>query len=179
MYIDGMLAHTIPYAPDYVVTRNAKFYRTTFRNNGSYFPITPREVKQKKHRNGYKYIQFHKNGKVLYRYVHRVMLEIFRSSCPEGFEACHLNNIRDDNRVENLKWVTKYENESHKILYNTLKKGEQLATSKLTPVDVIFIREQCAQGKTNREVAKCFGVTPQCISKVKLKHSWKHIEIYL
>ena len=34
---------------------------------------------------------------------------------PEGKECDHINRVRDDNRLENLRWVTKIENERNKL----------------------------------------------------------------
>jgi hypothetical protein len=42
--------------------------------------------------------------------VHRLMLEAFRGPCPDGMESCHGNDIKDDNRLENLRWDTPTEN---------------------------------------------------------------------
>lgn len=42
--------------------------------------------------------------------VHRVILEVFRGPAPDGYETDHINTNRGDNRLSNLKWVTKIEN---------------------------------------------------------------------
>ena len=34
---------------------------------------------------------------------------------PKGMECDHINRVRDDNRLENLRWVTKIENEANKL----------------------------------------------------------------
>ena len=38
--------------------------------------------------------------------VHRLVLEAFVGPCPPGMEACHYNDIGDDNRLSNLRWDT-------------------------------------------------------------------------
>lgn len=38
--------------------------------------------------------------------VHRLVLEAFIGTCPEGMETCHNNGVRTDNRLENLRWDT-------------------------------------------------------------------------
>jgi len=43
-------------------------------------------------------------------YVHRLVLEAFVGPCPAGMEACHWNDIPDDNSLPNLRWATKSEN---------------------------------------------------------------------
>lgn len=50
------------------------------------------------------------NGKRKGELVHRLVALHFIDN-PEGKpEVNHINHIRDDNRVENLEWVTKSEN---------------------------------------------------------------------
>ena len=38
------------------------------------------------------------------RLVHRLVLEAFVGPCPEGMQACHFNDVPDDNRLLNLRW---------------------------------------------------------------------------
>jgi hypothetical protein len=45
-----------------------------------------------------------------YHYVHRLVLLTFVGSCPEGYEACHKNSDRADNRLSNLCWGSKKRN---------------------------------------------------------------------
>ena len=42
--------------------------------------------------------------------VHRLVLEAFVGPCPDGMEACHWNDVPDDNRLENLRWDTRAAN---------------------------------------------------------------------
>jgi hypothetical protein len=43
--------------------------------------------------------------------VHRLVAAAFLGPCPEGKEVDHKNNIRTDNRVENLQYLTRSENQ--------------------------------------------------------------------
>ena len=47
--------------------------------------------------------------------VHRVIWETFVGEIPEGYEIDHINTIRDDNRLENLRCVTPKENMSNPL----------------------------------------------------------------
>ena len=59
-----------------------------------------------KKKNGYLYFSA-KNKHILH---HRALYEIFVSVIPEGYQIDHINTVRDDNRLENLRVVTRSEN---------------------------------------------------------------------
>jgi hypothetical protein len=42
--------------------------------------------------------------------IHRAIAEAWHGPCPDGKEVDHLNNVRDDNRPENLRYLTRQEN---------------------------------------------------------------------
>lgn len=51
------------------------------------------------------------NGRVKREYVHRLVAKYFLLDKPEGKnEVSHLNDVKTDNRVENLCWMTHREN---------------------------------------------------------------------
>ena len=59
------------------------------------------------------------NTKIGCKSVHRIIYETFVGTIPDGYEIDHINSIRDDNRLENLRCVTHKENCNNPI---TLKK---------------------------------------------------------
>ena len=42
--------------------------------------------------------------------VHRLVLFAFRGAPADGMQACHNNDVKYDNRLENLRWDTRSEN---------------------------------------------------------------------
>jgi len=56
----------------------------------------------------YGYIDIRIN-KQMYR-AHRIIWEIHNGDIPDGFQIDHINGVRDDNRIENLRVVTIQEN---------------------------------------------------------------------
>lgn len=46
--------------------------------------------------------------------VHRLVLEAFVGSCPEGMQCCHWDDVPTNNRLSNLRWDTPAENEKDK-----------------------------------------------------------------
>jgi hypothetical protein len=68
---------------------------------------------------GYHRVLLYKRGRRKLRLVHHLVLEAFVGARPEGMDGCHENGIRDDNRVENLRWDTKSGNMKDKVRHGT------------------------------------------------------------
>lgn len=47
--------------------------------------------------------------------VHRLVFETFVSEIPQGYEIDHINTIRDDNKLENLRLCTPKENHNNPL----------------------------------------------------------------
>lgn len=89
-------------------------------NMGHVFSMrSQRNLKPGKVHKGYLVVHLCVNGEVHPRRVNRLVLEAFTGLCPEGKQAAHLNGMNQDNRRENLAWVTQRENEQHKRLHGT------------------------------------------------------------
>lgn len=80
---------------------------------------------------GYKTITLRHNGKDCQKLLHRLVAETFIPNPENKPEVNHINCKRDDNRVENLEWVTHYENCNNPLTkknysrsnYNKRRKG--------------------------------------------------------
>ena len=75
--------------------------------------------------NGYAYVDLSKRGEKKRYKVHRLVADTFISKIDSKDNIDHINTIRTDNRVENLRWCTHKENMNNKItkinLSNSLK----------------------------------------------------------
>lgn len=75
--------------------------------------IRNRELKPKINRYGYKAVSLTKDGKAHHLTVHRIVAMTF---IPNPFSKdCvnHINEVKTDNRAENLEWATVKENNNH------------------------------------------------------------------
>ena len=65
--------------------------------------------------NGYLVIGLVKNGKLKTFYVHRLVAEAFIPNPEDKSCIDHINTIRNDNRIENLRWATHEENSNNPL----------------------------------------------------------------
>jgi ribosome-binding protein aMBF1 (putative translation factor) len=150
--------------------------RRTLRNRYHYSNlVTPRVVSQFKATNGYFCVALWHDGKKKTVGVHRVVLETFVGECPEGHEAAHLNGNKQDNRLENLVWVTKKENHSHKKLHGTWQGGENNPNASLTDANAAEIIALIRSGMKQRDIAKHYDVSESVISSIKRGRSYGHV----
>jgi hypothetical protein len=70
-------------------------------------------------RHGYHVVNLSKDGDRAKFYVHRLVLLAFRGEPEPGAECCHCNGIRDDNRLQNLRWDTHLSNVQDAITSGT------------------------------------------------------------
>lgn len=68
--------------------------------------------------------------------VHILVAEAFFGKRPEGMEIDHINGIKSDNRVENLRYVSPQRNRANPITKTNMKVGNVrglVAKGKITP----------------------------------------------
>lgn len=111
--------------------------------------------------------------------VHSLVLEAFVGARPKNMEACHLDGVRDNNKLSNLKWGTRKENHGHKKLHGTHQAGSKNPVSKLNEKDVRYIRENFKRvsfhdSNTDRFM-KEFGLARSTINDIVNRKRWKHI----
>lgn len=93
--------------------------------------------------------------------THRLVALTFLGTCPVNQEVRHLNGVRTDNRIENLKYGTRSDNHIDRYEY-----GSRMGP--LNSQDVIEIRSLLLNGKTPTSViAEKFGVTCGAIAHIR------------
>jgi hypothetical protein len=97
------------------------------------------------------------DGKRRWRRVHVLVLETFvgpRPS-PRHVGAHFPVNDKQNNRLENLRWATPEENESHKKLVGTTTGGRSYT---LKPIELEVIRQRRKTGESYSKIARDFGI---------------------
>lgn len=143
--------------------------------------LEPFELKQSNHRQGYKKVCVKTENGIKNRLVHRLVLEAWIGSCPDGCVTNHKNGIKSDNRLENLEYCTQSENMAHACGYGLSPKppttqGSECRLSKLDEEKVLAIRSS-ADRKPGylRRLADKYGITPSTVSKILLRRTWTHV----
>lgn len=117
------------------------------------------------------------NLKLTSRTVHSLMAVAFLGGYPTPKHVVnHIDGNKSNNNISNLEVVTQKQNTQHAYdvgLHISLK-GERVASSKLTAVQVRFIRAAASMFKTS-ELARAFRVTGSTIRNIINKKSWRHL----
>lgn len=126
---------------------------------------------------GYHHVMLTKNGKPQKHFVHRIMLHAFkRPMRADQTDTRHLNGIPNDNRLCNLEFGTKTENQADRAIHGTTLYGARNPCAKLTEIQVQEIRTRCITEKiTHRELARQYGVSRSLISRIVSREIWNHL----
>lgn len=107
-----------------------------------------------------------------WRKIHHLVLEAFVGARPAGYHCAHGDGVRDNNRLENLRWATPQENEADKDLHGTRAVGERIGASKLTAAQVAHIRMTAAD-RSHTQIAAEYGVHQTTISRILRGAGWQ------
>ena len=165
----------VPGYPQYGITRDGRVW--SFR----------REKWLVSHRtsNG-KYLMV-KLGTARHALVHRLVLETFVGSCPDGMQCCHNDGNSLSNRIENLRWDTHANNAKDSVKHGTCSllignrhfrslHGMELPQSRLTDQKARQIVYEHGTGMfSNSQIAEHFGVSHTMIGRIVNHKAWTHI----
>ena len=132
----------------------------------SYKRGEPYPLKVSHNNGGYQMVGAGYNGRP--QYVHRMVAETWIPN-PNNYEQVnHINGDKDDNRVENLEWVTQSENIRHSI---------RTGLRKVTPIRIVETGEifesitECA-----RRIGGSHGCISECLAGKRHIHRGYHFE---
>ena len=133
-----------------------------------------RLIKALRHpKTGYMYLDLCKNGNVKKFTVHRLVALAYLPNPENKPQVNHINGDKTDNRLENLEWCTRSENQKHSIDIGLRSaKGVKNSQCKLTEQDVLYIRNSKENGSI---LAKKFNISHPTICDIRKGRSWTHI----
>lgn len=100
--------------------------------------------------------------------VHRLVLESFIGLRPHGWHCAHLNGDQNDNRLENIMWVTAKENAGHRAIHGTQAEGETCGKTIYSTAEVEAVRALLAKGETMRSIARASGMSRTNVRDIKI-----------
>lgn len=104
-------------------------------------------------------------------HVHRLVLEAFRGFAPAGHAASHLDGVRSNNRLVNLRWEDHKANNMRKRAHGTNMSGERHPAFKLTSRQVAAIRREREAGATLVSIAAKYGITHSYVAALYKRKS--------
>lgn len=118
---------------------------------------------------GYVQVRLCKNGRAKTHLLSRVVLAAFTGRF-RAMEAGHKNNVRTDNRIDNLLWQTRVENEKHKT--QTGRRPKSTVPS-FSPRAVRAVRSMRKAGFLLQEMAALFGCHYTTLGLISLNKTWR------
>lgn len=129
------------------------------------------KLNQRKDYQGYFTVKINKIDK----HVHKLVLLTFRGERPAGKQSRHLNDIKTDNRLENLAYGTPSQNQEDRRKNNPQVYDVQSNYHKLDKGKALQIRAERESGKPILRIAKDHGVHPTTVCDVISRRTWKDV----
>jgi len=117
-------------------------------------------------------ITVYDDGEPTTQFVHRLVLRAFAGKPNFGEEGCHRNGNKTDNRIANLRWGTRSDNQKEKVRH-----GARGGPAKLTLEQVAQIRKRRASGDTQQVIADAYGVSRSLVSMIENGDVWAEPDI--
>lgn len=146
-----------------------------------YDPATHKYRKLKRHHKGYLKCSFIINGKYKSKFVHRLVLMTFNPvDDMEKLQVDHIDGNKENNRLDNLEWVTNSENTRRAIekgLWdNCFPSGNKSHHHKLSEEEVSHIKYYLLQKYSYDKIAEMFNISKSTIAQIAKGKTWKNIE---
>lgn len=163
----------IPNFPGYYINKVGKVWSGVRK-----WRVCPKFLKPTIDKDGYLRVRLSINTKPRVKGIHQLLLETFVGPCPIGFVCRHLNGNPRDNKLNNLVWGTRSENNKDAHRHGTVsQKGEKNRGARLNELRVRIIKRLLKFRKefTLKELGKIFSVSRGAIECIRRGQSWKHL----
>lgn len=147
-------------------------YRTNARGDVIAQPLRGKVLSPNRCKNGYRYVSI---GGRSYQ-VHRLVALAWVNGYEPGLDAAHKNNVRHENRPENLNWKTRKANIADQLTHGTRLLGERQNGAKLNPESVLEMRRLRRDGFSWRSIGDRFGVAATTAKSAITGSTWSHAQ---
>lgn len=121
---------------------------------------------------GYAYVNLSKDGAKSMRRVHRLVAEAFLTNPLDLPDVHHVDHQRDNNRIENLRWVDAATNMAEASRAGRLDGWSRGYGIRLNQEEVDQIRRQAASGEVSENLGTKFGVTGRTVRHILRGDTW-------
>ena len=115
---------------------------------------------------GYLKVCLSKDGKTKQIKVHRLVAQTFIENIENKPYIDHINTIRTDNRVENLRFVTRIENMNNELTKEKLRAYTGRNTSRYKGFICIFPNGEITKEMAGKELGELLGVSESVVMKL-------------
>ena len=146
--------------------------------NSSLASVKEKILKPLINSNGYYKVELCKNSIKKKYYVHRLVYEAFNGQIPEGLQVNHINEIKTDNRLENLNLMTCKENINYGSRNERVSKKLSKVVLQFT-LDNILIKEYHNTMQVERELGFAQEYICNCCNgkyKTAYGYIWRYKE---
>lgn len=122
---------------------------------------------------GYKCVTLYFDGKEKKDQVHTLVLLAFVGERPAGYQACHNNGVKDDNRIENLRWDTPESNRADIEKHGRRARGSDVKTAVISESQAVDIKRGLIGPA---EAVRLFGIGRTQFYRIKNGKAWQHLD---
>jgi hypothetical protein len=116
-----------------------------------------------------------------YRYIHRFVAEHFLEKPGAEYSfIIHIDYDKNNNKWNNLKWVTESEWKKHVQNSPEYKKGKEkrMKSYKLNETKVRMMKKMLANDKNKRKIiARKFNVSESLVRRIEKGQYWAHVKL--
>lgn len=131
-------------------------------------------------KDGYRRVTLYYSQKKKHYGIHRLVALSFIPNLENKPQVNHIDGDKEDNKIDNLEWVTNSENQQHAV-YTGLRegvKGEDNHNSILTEENVREIYRLYSTDKHSmEELSSRFNISVTNIYNIVSRNMWKHIDL--
>lgn len=136
-------------------------YQYIHKGNGYFAKYRGRIIKPRIHKRGYLYLTLNNSGKRETVTVHKIVAEAFLGKRPDNLTVNHIDMNRQNNKIENLEYVTLIEN-----VLMSYKNNPNRGTKRILDEIQVLTIHTCKDIISQKELSRHYNVGTSCINSI-------------